>query len=112
MSNKYYFNGKNAKGCLKIAKGVFIEYGCELPDSFDKGKIKELEKRELITSEKSKTAAIHEIQAQNSSDINDLEKMVSDGEADNKKLVSKVKKLEQENKVLAERIEELEKGKK
>ncbi len=39
----YYFNGKNASGCLKIAKGVFVDYGEELPGSIDKEKIKELE---------------------------------------------------------------------
>ena len=105
MSSKYYFNGKNASGCLKIAKGTFIEYGEELPDSIDKGKIKDLEKRELVTNDKSKNATIHEIQAQNNSDISDLEKMITDLEAENKKLVSKIKKLEQENKVLTEKGE-------
>ncbi len=62
----------------------------------------------MITNHKSKNAAIHEIKEQNDSDIADLEKMVSETEAENKKLASKIKKLGQENKILTERIAELE----
>jgi hypothetical protein len=102
----YYYNGKNATGCLKIARGVFIKYGEELPEKTDKGMIKDLEKRELITTEKSNTAVIHEIEELQKIELEDLKKEIATYKKENKKLLSKVESLEKDIKILEEAKED------
>jgi hypothetical protein len=55
MNEKYYFNGPNAKGTLRISKSIKIEHGDKIPESTEKSKIADWLKRGLITTEKNQT---------------------------------------------------------
>lgn len=105
---KYYFNGPNAVGVLKVAKGKFIEYGGELPINFDPEKIKEKLKLGQITTEKSATAMAHDLEKSNAEIIKGIRKELEKAQKENKKLESKIAKLETEISVYKENSELLE----
>lgn len=106
---KYYYNGPNATGVLKVAKGSFVKYGDEIPGNIEKGIIEDFEKRGLITKEKSLSTEIHNLEKENASKLELFEKKYKEAEKQNEKLIKKNQKLIKEAAVFAEQISSLEK---